>query len=409
MAKIISPRVVVGNRGDLLSRFAILASLRRLGHEVSVFCHSSRDVAPLDLPRLRYGSLYNLLPPLRGWFALLRARTVLWTGGLDLQDDSSLLKLVHTLVLFLVYRLLGCQIVVAMQGAGPLTKRTGRWLARRILGLVECFIARDSGTLRLLQELGADAWSVRAYDGIFLRGLDDLQTRPSEDACVDEMATCRPGQPLIGVNIRLWFHFSGSILPYHFAKGRYLERSHERMDQLIDATIRLVARLRGQFGARVVLLSMYEPDTHPWEDDLPHLERVKAAFADDDDVILVNEPLTLGAFCRLVGHLDLMIGARLHSTLTALRFGVPACNLAYTNKCFDIFRDLGLAPNLVDLERFMQNPECVIELARSALNDAGLRQRLRTLVQARIEENEQVLRHVFGEIQPAVERQRIAG
>jgi polysaccharide pyruvyl transferase WcaK-like protein len=395
--KIVSPRMISGNRGDLLSRFGILAAVRRLGTgEVAVFCDRDRDVAPLGYRTLRYGRLYNFLPSPAGWRTLARSDVVLWTGGLDLQDDSSLLKLLHTWCIFLSYRLLGLRIVVAMQGAGPLTTRAGRWLTRRILGLVDRFVARDSGTLRLLEGLGAGPRLVRGHDGIFLPDLDSAAITPAEEEAVARLTARAEGQKIIGFNLRLWFHFRNSILPYHFARAKYQKRAGKEMARLVEAAVALVGRLRTELGARVVLLSMYEPDSQPWEDDLPYLRQVKAAFAGDDDVVLVEEPLGLGAVCALVGQFDLMIGTRLHSTLTALRLGVPAINLAYTLKCRDIFGDLGLAANAVPLEQFMSDPGQVARLAAEVLADEDAPRRIRQVVAARIEENVRVLREVLG-------------
>jgi polysaccharide pyruvyl transferase WcaK-like protein len=398
----VCPRTVCGNRGDLLSRFGILATLRRLGApDVTTFCRRPGDISPLGFTTLPYGRLYNLLPPPAGWRALWRGDVVLWTGGLDLQDDSSLLKLVHTWLTFLSYRLLGLRIVAVMQGAGPLATRLGRWWARRVLNLVDLFLARDGGTQRLLEGLGVRPRVVRAADGIFLPGVEEAAVSGAERAAVRRLTARRAGQPLIGLNLRLWFHFRSSLLPYQFARRRYARRAGAAMDRLVAAAVDLARRLRRRPGARVLLLSMYEPGVHPWEDDLPHLARVKAALADDPDVVLVDEPLGLGAFCRLVGGLDLMIGSRLHATLTALRFGVPAVNLAYTAKCYDIFADLGLAANAVPLEAFMARPAGVAALAERLLQDEAVRPALRRLVAERVAENQRTLQEALGLAPPA--------
>ena len=77
---------------------------------------------------------------------------MIWTGGLDLQDDFSLLKLVHTWLVFVSYRLLGLKILVALQGAGPLTTPLGRWLAaRRTPRPTKLVLVRDRGSHDLLR------------------------------------------------------------------------------------------------------------------------------------------------------------------------------------------------------------------------------------------------------------------
>lgn len=407
--KFVSPRMIVGNRGDLLSRFGILEALqRRCAAEWTVFTHRPEDLGPLECSTLPYGPLFNFWPRLRGLIALRRATAVVWTGGLDLQDDSSLLKLLHTWLTFLSYRLLGKRIYAVMQGAGPIRSRVGRWLTRRIVKLTDVFLARDTGTRDLLTQLDVGNRVVLCRDGIFLSGLDRLQAEPHERAGVDRIVACPADQPIIGVNIRLWFHFHGGVLPYAFTKHSHAKRARAPMDHLIASTIELVRRLREQQQARIVLISMYEPGTHPWEDDLPHLERVKAAFAQDEDVILLREPLSLGGFCEMMSRLDLMIGSRLHSTLTALRFGVPAINLAYTNKCRDILGDLGLHEQIVDLESFMQRPDSVVSKVASVLADDSYRAHLQKLTRARIQENELTLERLFAQPDRVVSRRDAA-
>lgn len=91
-------RVIRGNRGDLLSRYGILSALQKMGVEdLVVFCNKDQDISPLEYPTVHYGPLYNLFPQKEGLQTLIQSNTVLWTAGLDLQDDSSLAKLVHML------------------------------------------------------------------------------------------------------------------------------------------------------------------------------------------------------------------------------------------------------------------------------------------------------------------------
>ena len=182
----ISPRVIRGNRGDIASRYCILSELIAAGVDVNaVFATRPEHVPSALRGRLvSYGPIYNLWPRLEGLRAFFRSRYVVWTGGLDLQDDSSLVKLVHMWIVFASYRALGLRIVLAMQGAGPLTTPTGRWLARRVLALVDAALLRDRGSFELVAGLTKQEKLVLAHDGIFLSGLsangeDDLEQRPS--------------------------------------------------------------------------------------------------------------------------------------------------------------------------------------------------------------------------------------
>ena len=89
---LISPRFICGNRGDIASRYGILNTLQRGGALVSaVFaCRAAHLPEALQRSVLPYGLMYNIWPRWQGIQALRRASAVIWTGGLDIQDDSSL-------------------------------------------------------------------------------------------------------------------------------------------------------------------------------------------------------------------------------------------------------------------------------------------------------------------------------
>jgi polysaccharide pyruvyl transferase WcaK-like protein len=118
---------------------------------------------------------------------------------------------------------------------------------------------------------------------------------------------------------------------------------------------------------------------------------LKSRFAGDDQMVAVDQPLSLMAYCNLVSRLDLMIGMRLHSTLTALRVGVPAINLSYTLKGGDIFRQLGFGDRVVDLDLFMANPDAVYDRAAALLGHPAARDEVSQRVRAIISENERIL------------------
>lgn len=398
--QLISPRVITANRGDLFSRWGILKAMSALTDSpIPVFCLDSRHLPPGDFSPLTYGPLYNAIPPLKGIKALIKSDVVVWTGGLDLQDDSSLIKLLHTLLVFISYRLLGLRIVLVMQGAGPITTSAGRWLTRRVLNRVDVALLRDHGSRELVDSLKSRVRIKACHDGIFLDGFPGAQTPATELEAVNRLTERPDGKPLIVINLRLWFHLSSGVLPYQFAQNRYRERANASMGKLIESTTNIISALRDQHDARILLVSMYEPGVEPWEDDLPYLQQVKNdSFAADDAVRVLETPLGIPAFYELMQRPDLVIGMRLHATLIALRAGIPALHLAYTLKGPDIYTDLGLEDLVLSLEDFMNEPERLIAMCNNALADTGLRERVSTAVKAACKENTLVLKEVFEEI-----------
>ena len=387
--KIVLPRVILGNRGDLASRWGLLLALRALGvDDVTVFAALPEDVPEIGYLRLPYGRVRNLLPGRAGWRALRRADTVVWGVGLDMQDDSSLAKLAYLNVAFRLYRMMGARVMVLFQGAGPLTTSPGRFLARHLLHTVDLFVARDPGTFHLLKELSPGLNAILGHDAIFLPGLEAERRAADNPLPVG-------GRPWIGFNLRQWFHFSSSIFPYQFARRRYLRRSQARMADLLNAAERAIRGLRMQ--GTVLLISAYQPHTVPWEDDLHWLEQIKSRFPGDERVVLVDWPMSIPAYFDLMSRLDLMVGMRLHSTLIALRFGVPSLNISYTLKGGDILRHLGLERNAILLDDFLQNPMQIVERAQQMLaHPEAERAAVQRAVAEAMDTNMAILRRILG-------------
>jgi len=396
----ILPRVIYGNLGDLASRWGVLRALHQLSSEdVTVFRNLPHDIPDLPFRALDYRPLRNLRLDRPARDAFRRADAVLWAVGLDMQDDSSLVRMMYLWVAFRLYRALGLKVICLFQGAGPVATRAGRTVARGVLSQVDTFVARDPGTFALIEKLNPRAKRVLAHDAIFLPGFEDDVERNGIPLAgyhiVPEGYPAPQNQPIIGINIRQWFHFASSILPYQFSREKYRQRSEAQMQELIRSTTELIASLRSRQRARILLISAYQTGVLPWEDDLPWLERVKANFASDDEVQLVDMSLTMPAYYNLMSRLDLMIGMRLHSSLVALRLGVPSINLSYTLKGGDILRHLGLPDSVADLKGFIQSPKDVLERAESMLaNHVDEVTKVRAAVKSAIDVNMEVLRNL---------------
>ncbi|MBN2046982.1 MAG: polysaccharide pyruvyl transferase family protein [Anaerolineaceae bacterium] len=393
---LVFPRSIVGNLGDLVSRWGILGAFQRAMMEnLAVFVSSPNDVPDLPFRLLPNGKLKNFILPPESRAALRQAHTVVWAAGLDLQDDSSLMKLVYLWLLFARYRLMKKKIIVLFQGAGPITTCAGRWLTRRVLSNVETIVARDSGSEQLLRSISPRQRVLRGHDGIFLPGIEaDAASQEAEADWIEPLFDTR--QPVIGLNIRLWFHFQQRLIPYQFAQKQYQDQAQKKMDELVGSTIALARQLRGDLNARVILFSMYKHGVERWENDTYWLRQVKAALADDRDVVLLDRPMSIPQFLNVISRLDLMIGMRLHAALISLRLGVPAINLGYTLKNFDIMRDIGLDRYVIPVETFLKDPAKAAVLAGEMLSDhEAVCQNVELVVSNLVRRNEELLLRVF--------------
>lgn len=203
---------------------------------------------------------------------------------------------------------------------------------------------------------------------------------------------------MIGVNIRQWFHFSSSILPYEFSRNKYRKRSEDKMKELITCFCNLIQHLRQKYNAQILLLSAYQPDVVEWEDDLPWLREIKKQFMEDEKVVLSEGAISLLEYYSWMENLDLMIGMRLHSSLIALRFGVPALNVSYTLRGNDIFGHLGLSDSVLELSEVMQDPwQLVLAADRVLENLDAEKKRARVSVARAIGENMAILEILLGD------------
>ena len=302
-------------------------------------------------------------------------------------------KLIYLWITFRLYRNLDLKIWCLFQGAGPLSTNFGRWLAGSILSNVDIFVARDPGSYRLIKSISPNVKSILAHDAIFLPGFEnDLVLNK-----VDEKDFCSrifpdDNRPTVGFNIRQWFHFVSSILPYQFSQMEYKNRSQGKMAQLIQASILLIKRLRSRENIRIVLISAYQPGVVPWEDDLPWLTAVKAAFNDDNEVILIDKPVSMPLYYSLMSRFDFVVGMRLHSSLMSLRFGVPTLNLSYTLKGEDILNNMGLPEYVVNLQAFIDDPGSLYDQVVPHLQNPILgREKISRAVNNAINQNMRIL------------------
>ena len=392
------PRVIRGNRGDLASRWALMRSLHSLNIKtLSVFCENPDDIPPVGFPSYSYGKIRNLLQSGSGKDALREADTILWAVGLDLQDDSSLTKLIFLRLLFGVYRRQGKKIWCVFQGAGPIRTKLGKLLATSLLEQVDIFIARDPASFRLVKSIAPRLEVRQAHDAIFLPGLE-LDLKESVPLPVELETVFSNSAPVVGINLRQWFHFSSSMLPYEISQHGYQHRSETKMAALINQTTQLIGNIRNSYpDAHILLISAYQANQVNWEDDTPWLARVQAFFGNDDHIHLGNQALTIPQYFQAISRLDLMVAMRLHSSLIALRFGVPAINISYTLKGRDIYQQLGLMENVLNLDQFMQQgPEQITGMIRTILEEPQLkRQIVRAATQAAIAQNMTVLNSLF--------------
>ena len=393
--KNILPRFIAGNRGDISSRWGVINAFANEGIPLPPVYSKYPKELPKDYQYIfEPGPFRNLLWKGIGRSVIKEANTIIWTPGLDFQDDSSRVRLLFHYVLFKRFKIHGLKIISLFQGAGPITTSYGKRLTRKVMELVDLMVARDPESAKLITDISPNANVIVGHDGIFLPGFVRIVEENQY-----ELTELNTEKLLIGFNIRLWFHFQKSILPYNLNKKGYQKRAAPKMEELVDSSVIYIKQLREKFDARVILISEYIKGVQAWEDDTLWLRKIKDQLIDDEDVILADPSMDMYRFFYLMSELDFMVGMRLHAVLIALRFGVPSLSVSYTNKCRDIMGHLGLKNNVVDVESFIETPELLMEKTEQILSRLEINREItKERVSLAINENTKIFKTLFSKI-----------
>ncbi|MEN9644023.1 MAG: hypothetical protein RL238_692 [Actinomycetota bacterium] len=236
-------------------------------------------------------------------------------------------------------------------GVGPITTRTGRLLARAVLGQVDLLTVRDHRSYETCREIGLPASKVQlATDAVFavdrqwLLGSDTTTTSP---APVD-----RPLRFALNLN-------------YDIANPDNWELFNER----------LAAGLNGLHERRPIEL---------------HLLPMQAGFKTNDDVqvldafvrrtpdipVIRHAPTTYQDVARIIDDCDLLVSERFHAIVIASLLATPSFVLAYDVKVSGLSVMLDLTDYTIDINTEFDASSVTDGLEQLALDLEGAARRV---------------------------------
>lgn len=222
------------------------------------------------------------------------------------------------------------------QTLGPFRRKWESYLAKRVLGKMRLVLMRDPISMVLWE-----AWNVRHARGELWPDLAfafDVAGREQEARAL--LTRCGiPADrraPLLGVTLIHWGaqsrQFSGQQL----------------YEEAVAAAIRTFL---ATFGGRAVLFGQVRGPTAA-EDDLVPARRVLGLLHDwGARVAVVEERVPSDVLKGAYGHVDMLLGTRLHSNIFALSEGVPIVAIGYQYKTRGVLRMLGLERWMLDIEQ----------------------------------------------------------
>jgi polysaccharide pyruvyl transferase CsaB len=328
------------NSGDEAILQVIVDNLRAKipGVEITVLSHAPEDTVS------RYGvRAVKRMSPTAILREVARCDLLLSGGGSLLQDATSQRSLLYYLTIIRLAQLLGKKVFIYSQGIGPINGEKNRVRTAKCLRKVDGIVVRDGKSKQLLQEIGVDPQEVYVTSDPVLRA-----KRPdlSLGAQVLEREHCprRPGRTLIGWAVREGAGESG------FTKAA-------------EAAIRWLQQER---NADVVLLPFH------YHQDIQVARGIQSR---GENLGLVENQYLSEDMLSVVGNLDLLVGARLHSLIYSAVMDVPMIGVSYDPKIDSFLNAIGMNFDLtVDnftLEGFQHIYDHVVEHYDSLRRQVG--------------------------------------
>lgn len=338
------PRGVGSNRGDLMSKYGVVKELHRLMPDACVAAVSHPPGCSVSAG-IRPGLLGNVFPSAdeRGLYRKGDV-AILWTCGHDYTDEGSVLKIPHVFLRCLFARLFGKPFFIVAQGAGPIKRRLSKFFIRMIGRICDFISLRDPESVALFASI--------------LRERDRHKLRLSADMALLAVPEPRyrgfPEKPIVGINIRQWFHLKGQLLPYAF---RYkLKRKSKRkvmaleMQRLMKNISVLADYCVSTLGAQVMFIPMYPQGAEAWEIDTELSETVISNMRFPEGASIFREDPGTDKLLEVFAGLSAMVGVRLHSTIAATAQCVPSIHISYSPKGRSYFNLIGMNDFLVDIK-----------------------------------------------------------
>lgn len=368
------PRLITYNRGDISSRTGVIEALRKTFPRCRIFMNSIEphvDRVRYNVETIPLGFCKDLIPHPRAIQALRQSSVVLWAGGVDLQDDTSLIKIPYIFFRFVFFRLFKKKIIIYAQGMGPIVTPWGAWWTRRVCALANVIMVRDSDSKLLLEKVGV-------YNSFVVSdaALSLIASPPKTGKRILEKIGVNSQRPLIGISIRRWFHHDSDWLPYEY-RARCLPKTVKgipKMEALLKAFASIADILVEKYGADILFIPMYPDQPEWWEDDGLLSDTAKTLMRMNEHAHVYRGDDGPKEFAAMLGNLDFMIGMRLHSTIIATHQRVPSVHACYTKKGRSYFDRMGFPELVFDVEKIVapEGERAFIDFIEKYFNERNL-------------------------------------
>lgn len=304
------------NSGDEALLFAILNTLRNKNPKLNFTVLSKTPDETADVYKVNSIYRYNLFK-IHG--EMKKSRMLLFGGGSLLQDVTSSKSILYYLAIIRLAQLCGMKTMLYANGIGPITKKSNRHIAAKILNKVDFITLRDDKSDEELKGLGVTKPKIIiTADPAFTIDTDNT----SSGKFFTNIAGVPSGTKLCVVSIRSWKHSSENFESDLAGLCDFLVEKHN-------------------------IYPLFVPMQYPEDTEIS--KRVMSLMKHPSYII--SRELSVPEMFSVLSEAEVLIGMRLHSLIYATTLAIPAMALCYDPKISAFMESLN-QPDRLDVENF---------------------------------------------------------
>ncbi len=204
----------------------------------------------------------------------------------------------------LIGRIYGKPIAYLFQGVGPLFSAQAKRLTRFAFSLADHISVRDSESARILKSLGIDG-VVLSSDPVF-----------AYEVLFEKRVSYKPK---LGISLRFWV-------------------DKEQEGKVTKIFSQFLNKLKDDY--EILLFSFHDFDE--LQNDTRVLNEIRRLSGAEFKIVKFSET-DIEGFERQIAELDFLIGMRLHSSILAIKYGIPFVAINYSDKVKWFLSDINLA------------------------------------------------------------------
>jgi polysaccharide pyruvyl transferase CsaB len=281
---------------------------------------------------------------LRCWEAVGTCDLFILGGGGLLRDNFPRSNLLRLLDDVLCSRITGRPVALFALGVGPFVTATGRRLARSAVALATSVSVRDEVSATALRSIDVPEGRFRVIgDPALLLAAGPPAALPQRDGQL-QVAICPCQGMLTG--------FRGG------------EAGNPR---LLEILARAADGIAETLGARIWLIPFCRVSEN--DNDVTLCRGIRERMARSNNATLVTDVLDAPQTKALLGRMNVVVGARLHSLILAAAGGVPCVGINYEPKVRGFMQEAGLEDYCLD--PLQVTPEGIVRLVCDGAERGG--------------------------------------